>query len=332
MDGTEPLPDHTQGSPRPKGVSADSRTEDLEVEAEAPTRRKRGPRATVVIIDTKTELRNSDLKEWRDNYLINMEAALKRSQAGKASRKAKNNANTLVFEFGFFGQLRNPMLKSLFSAKALLETINEASDERAAEGDKKRKRTKTPGVDGGTQGGLNGEDEEGRRVRVRTEEGLGDDLEIGLSNLADEYELPMGQRDDLDQGETEIGREGPEEMSEGIRPSSQAALPWNIMSSHINRSRAGSLMSGGIMLPSVGGFPSSSVGGSQIGQMDFGSRRGSRLSAIRSGMERLSVMGLPIGERDEEGLEDLDQEFPAEGDEMEFEYFGAGKRSLVTLE
>lgn len=255
-----------------------------------------------------------------------MEAALKRSQAGKVARKAKGKANTLVFEFGFFGQLRNPVLKSLFSAKALLEVINETKDREEASIEDHKKRKRAAEAPGEKQRELDGEDEEGRRTRPRSEEGLEADVEMGLSNLADEYELPMNPRNFAGEEELEIGRQGPAGMSDGVRPSSQATLlPWNIPSVLKDRSRAGSLMmSGGIMLPSVGGFPSSSIGGSQIGQMDFASRRESRLSAIRSGMERLSVLGSPIGEDDEE---DLDQEFPAGGAEMEFEYFGAGKLS-----
>lgn len=266
------------------------------------------------------------MKEWRDNYLQNMEAALKQSWARKARRKAKSNANVLVFEYGFFGTLRNPILKSLFSAKALLEAIG-----GGAEGLKKRKRAAL-GADDGE--GLDGEDGEGRRMRARMEEADG---EIGLSDLHDEYELPMNPR--YEDG-LEIAREGPEGMSDGIRPSSTATLPWNVMSDRIGRSRAGSLMSGGAaMLPSVDGFASSSVGGSQIGsqigQIDFASRRASRLSAIRSGIEKLSVLGSPIGERDEEAPEDLDQEFLAPGEDMEFEYFGAGmsggNRVIISL-
>lgn len=296
--------------------STDNQTEDT------PARRRRGPRATTLVVDIKTELRNADIKEWRDNYLQNMEDALKKSLARKASRKAKGNANTLVFGYGFFGGLRNPILKSLFSAKALLETINENTEEF-----KKRKRgVGPPGL--GEQG-IDDEGEEGRkRVRARMEHTLGSEGETGLGDLQDEYELPMNQPDD---DELEVAREGPEAMSDGIRPSSTAALPWNIMSDRV-RSRAGSLMSGGIMLPSAGGFPSSSIGGSQIGsqignqvsQMDFAARRASRLSAIKGGAERLSVLGSPIGERDEDALKDLGHEFPVLGDEMEFEYFGAG--------
>lgn len=257
------------------------------------------------------------MKEWRDNYLQNMEAALERSWARKATRKAKSNANILVFEYGFFGTLRNPILKNLFSAKALLETIC-----GGAEGVKKRKRVAL-GMEDDEEQGLDGEDEEGRRIRARME----DDGEIGLSDPQGEYELPMNPR--FEDG-VEVAREGPEGMSDGVRPSSTAALPWNIMSDRAGKSRAGSLMSGGaIMLPSAGGFPSSSMGGSQIGsqigsQVDFASRRASRLSAIKGGAERLSVLGSPIGERDEEALGDLDQEFPAPGEEMEFEYFGVG--------
>lgn len=285
---------------------------------DTPAQRRRGPRATTLIVDTRTELRNADMKEWRDNYLQNMAVALKKSQARKASRKAKGNANTLVFEYGFFGTLRNPTLKSLFSARALLETINEGAEEF-----KKRKRA--VGSSGLDEQGIDGEDEGGRRVRARMGRALGSEGETGLGDLQDEYELPMNQPDD---DGVEVAREGPEGMSDGIRPSSTAALPWNIMSDRVGRSRAGSLMSGGIILPSAGGFPSSSIGGSQIGsQMDFAARRASRLSAIKGGVERLSILGSPIGERDEDALEDLGQEFPAPGEEMEFEYFGVGMSS-----
>lgn len=247
-----------------------------------------------------------------------MEDSLKRSLARKTSRKAKGNANTLVFEYGFFGKLKNPILKSLFSAKALLESINEGTE-------RYKKRKRGVGPSGLNEQGIDDEGEEGRRIKPRMEYTLGSEGETGLGDLQDEYELPMNQPDD---DGLEVAREGPEGMSDGIHPSSTAALPWNIMSDRVGRSRAGSLMSGGITLLSAGGFPSSSAGGSQIGsqisQMDFVARRASRLSAIKGGAERLSVLGSPIGERDEDALEDLGQEFPALGEEMEFEYFGAG--------
>lgn len=311
------------------GSSTDKQAEDLE---DIPAQRRRGPRATTFIIDIKTELRNAEMKEWRDNYLLNMEVALKRSQARKASRMAKGNANILVFEYGFFGTLKNPILKNLFSAKALLETIN-----GGVEGFNKRKRAAGALGAGGDMQELDGEDGEGRRIRARMEHFLGPEGETGLGDPQDEYELPMNQPDE---DGLEVAREGPEGMSDGVRPSSTAAFPWNIMSDHAGRSRAGSIMSGGVLLPSGGGFPSSSMGGSQIGsqigQMDFAARRASRLSAIRGGMERLSVLGSPIGERDEEAVEDFGPEFPAPGEEMEFEYFGAGilsggNRVIVSL-
>lgn len=237
-----------------------------------------------------------------------MNAAIKKSQTMKDARKAKGNARVMLFDVGLFGELKNPLLKQLFSTKALLESLNATFEGR------KRKGT---------------EDSQSKERRIRARVSGGPEEEMGLAqNLADEYELPMEGGDDVEIGDTEIeiGREAPEIGNDDIRPSSQATLPWNLMSER--RSRAGSVAMSEGRLPSVGGFPSSSAGGSQI---DFPSmrRRSSKLGAIKGGFERLSIIGSPIGERDED-VEDLDREFP-QGEEMEFEYFGAGRLSIKTI-
>lgn len=237
-----------------------------------------------------------------------MDAAIKKSQTMKDARKAKGNAKIMLFEVGLFGELKNPLLKQLFSTKALLESLNATFEGR------KRKGT---------------EDSESKKRRIRARISGGPEEEMGLAqNLADEYELPMEGGDAVEIGdpEIEIGREGPDIGNDDIRPSSQTTLPWNLMSER--RSRAGSVAMSEGRLPSVGGFPSSSAGGSQI---DFPSmRRSSKLGGIKGGFERLSIIGSPIGERDEDVEEDLNREFPP-GEEMEFEYFGAGRLFIKTM-
>lgn len=87
-----------------------------------PRKRKRTARARVNV-DESTELRNSDLANWRDNYLINMAEQAQKRQLGKETHNAKMYAHKIVFEWGIGGELRNPTLKSFFSGGALLETF-----------------------------------------------------------------------------------------------------------------------------------------------------------------------------------------------------------------
>lgn len=241
-----------------------------------------------LINDRETELDPRDIQAWRDNYLENMALALKRAQVKREARNAKAKANDILFRIGFFGELRNPVLKDLFSAKAILDTIENLTAVAGGEGSHKRL------FEGGWQ---DGEDEGGRRVRTRSE--VPDESELGLS-------LP--NFDD----EPEVGRRDTDIRSDGYRPSSQATLPWN--NSDLPGSRP----------LSVGGFASSSMRGDFP---DLVSRRGSRQSSPLAGRivgagGRISVLGSPIGEGNEDTImPDADD---VEGLAEEFEFFGPG--------
>lgn len=85
----------------------------------------RGPRKVRIRnnIDENIELRHSDLANWRDNYISNMEGQIKKRQIGKQAHNAKLYGKKIVFEWGLGGELRHPGLKSLFSGSALQETF-----------------------------------------------------------------------------------------------------------------------------------------------------------------------------------------------------------------
>lgn len=238
------------------------------------------------IIDSTLEIKSKEVTLWTEHYLENMEAALKKARASKASRLAKQNAHTLIFKWSVFGELRNPFLQSMFSGEAILEAIQKGGGST-----EKRKR----GIEDQEIGG-----EEGRRVRARSEVYEEDDTILPRSETGLGPGLP----------ESEVGRKGPDVGSEGYRPSSQQSLPWT--RGDIPGSRPDSHQF------SIGGFPSSSVG---VDLPGYSSVRRSRQSSplVAKSIRRMSILQSPIGERDEdldmpeigaaEGLVDMAEQF-----------------------
>jgi hypothetical protein len=286
------IPSGQPGSQPPGSPSLDVQERNSEQGTEndshiAPIRRARKRK---LINDLEIELGATDIRAWRDNYLENMDTAIKKAQTKQITRNAKANANNIIFGIGFFGELRNPVLKSLFSVQAVLDSLKN----NAEEGDSREKRKWS--LEAEEQGGEGGE---GRRVRARPALDS-EELGLGLVNL----------------DESEIGRQAPDIRSDGYRPSSQASIHWNKPE-----------LPAGSRLHSAGRLPSSSIGGDFL---DMGSRRGSHQSSPLGGRGlgaggRMSVLGSPIGEGDEDTImpgTDMAEGFGEAAEE--FEFFGPG--------
>jgi len=290
-------------SPQPGG-SQQAGTEPVQPEPPQPagdeaepvnTRKGRGrgkPKGPIT--DSTLEIKSKEVTLWTEHYLENMATAVKKARASKISRFAKQNAHTLIFKWSVFGELRNPFLQSMFSGEAILEAIQKGA------GSIEKRRREIEGQEIG--------DEEGRRVRARSEAYEEDDTllprsETGLGGLL----------------ESEVGRKGPDVGSEGYHPSSQHSLPW--AKGDIPGSRHDSRQH------SIGGFPSSSFGGDLPGYSSVRpSRQNSPLAA--KSIRRMSILQSPIGERDEDL--DMPEIDPAEGlvDMAEqFESFTLGANS-----
>ncbi|KAG0127414.1 Rec8 like protein-domain-containing protein [Tuber indicum] len=236
------------------------------------------------IIDTKLEIKSKEVTLWTEHYLENMAAALKKARASKVSRLAKQNAHTLIFKWSMFGELKNPFLQGMFSGEAILEAIQKGGGST----EKRKRAIEDQGIG----------DEEGRRVRARSDNYEEDDTFLPRSENG--LGLP----------ESEVGRKGSDVGSEGYHPSSRQSLPW--AKGEIPGSRPGSRQL------SIGGFPSSSFGGDLQGNSSARrSRQSSPLAA--KAIRRMSILRSPIGERDEdldipeigagEGLIDMAEQF-----------------------
>ncbi|RPA92292.1 hypothetical protein L873DRAFT_1847829 [Choiromyces venosus 120613-1] len=218
------------------------------------------------VTDNVPQFKTTEVILWTQQYLENMEAAVKKRRASKISRLAKQNAHTRIFKWSVFGELRHPILQNMFSGEAILESIQKGN-----ESTEKRKR----GIEGQK---INGEEEEGRRVRAR-------------SDIYEDDGFLLRSETGLGLPESEVGRKGSDLGSEGYHPSSQQSLPW--AKGDIPESRPESHQL------SIGGFPSSSFGGDLQGLSSTQrSHQSSPLAA--KAIRRISILQSPIGERDED--------------------------------
>ena len=164
-------------------VSIHPPTEELATAAEATQPRTK--RAKEVVPDRQTTLSNRELAEWNENYVANMERASRVKEEYKSLAAAKKRAAFWVFDQGIgnTGELvsgheaSHPL--SVFHGQALLEALG--CFKASSTG---RKRSRDPSEEDS--------DEEGRRVRVRSNEGenqtLGEfqDVEMGISGDGDD--------------------------------------------------------------------------------------------------------------------------------------------------
>lgn len=123
-------------------------------------RKRREPK--VLPVDQTQELRNTDLAEWNNNYIANMDNAKNAKIQHKASAKAKQDAAFWVFGAGIGGigagmgasGVKGP-LADMFSGNALMQALTGTPAPAAG-----RKRSSEE-VEG------HGPDSEERRVRIR---------------------------------------------------------------------------------------------------------------------------------------------------------------------
>lgn len=164
-----------QGQRRISSVLTPQDEDEESVEAQMVHRRRtKKPLAE----DRETELRNSDLQAWQQDYLHNMSQVAESKAAHRLPVQARNNAHHLIWDTGLGGigteighlGIANPL--SIFYGQGLLETITGIKPGRTGE-----KRT---------SGSLDGEEDEERRKRQRSRSI--DDAARG----GEDFELPHG--------------------------------------------------------------------------------------------------------------------------------------------
>lgn len=154
------LPQPLTGAGPIKSSSTDHQDESLLEFGEAPMGRKRRALRELPR-DNTTELRNSDLAYWNNNYLANMAAEDQAKLLRKSSRLAKKNARYWVYGSGVGGVgsssgklvVNNPL--SMFTGNSLMEALTGITSPVSG---RKRARQAEPGQES---------DIEGRRVRSR---------------------------------------------------------------------------------------------------------------------------------------------------------------------
>jgi len=254
-------------------------TESSSFSAEAllKTRKRKAPKA--ITEDKRAAITTADLKSWNEEYLQNMDAALRLKQIHRAPALAKKNAYIWVFGKGLggigdgIGSSKLPGPLEMFSGDNLVATITGVPAPKRLICASKRPHN-------------NGDDEsETRRVRARQE--LED--QVGRGGDDDGF-IPVF--------EESIGVEAGRDAQSVLEDHAASAMPWNISSSlHSYRN-----------LPGLGS--SSAPGHGTIG---------GRQSSILSGNHGRLTSGSPLigrGRTDMADLERLDDlEFPANGSE-----------------
>ena len=140
------------------------RTEDEEPSSSAAAPMRRRPRQPKVIPpDATIELRNGDLARWNTDYLENMRDLVKTRMAPKMTAQAKKNAEFWTLGRGIMniGTIPEHPLADLLAGDGLFQLITGISRAQLAG----QKHARDSGVEM-----TEGEDEEGRRVRLRPDD------------------------------------------------------------------------------------------------------------------------------------------------------------------
>lgn len=161
---------------RPSKSSSEVREGESSDSAEAPQRKRREPKT--LPFDERQELHNSDLANWKTDYVANMAEASKTKMVHKAPSLAKKNAAFWVMGVGIGGvgaglgssKLKSPL--EMFSGESMLNALTGVSTSTAGQ-----KRAREEGED-------EDEDSEARRVRARDGDGeqIGRGQEILLND------------------------------------------------------------------------------------------------------------------------------------------------------
>ncbi|KAF8428256.1 Rec8 like protein-domain-containing protein [Tirmania nivea] len=278
-------------------------------DAIAPSRKRKRTARARVSVDESIELRNSDLANWRDNYLINMAEQVQKRQLGKETHNAKIYAHKIVFEWGIGGELRNPELKAFFSGGALAEMFQH-----------KPKAAKGINRVGGTL--IEGDGVRTQEVGKRNEQ-----LGLASENL-DDHGPQINDYDGV-----EVARDA--EVSYSVGEEYRTPMPWN--KAPVRPSQAGSQVglqgfisaifsSGGNSRAASLQPMSSSIGlGSTTGP--GGSRMSASPLAGRHNRQG-NIQGLELDHMNEEEDEEQYLGRAHQGDENtgidDFEFFGPG--------
>ncbi|KAF2098118.1 hypothetical protein NA57DRAFT_76913 [Rhizodiscina lignyota] len=287
-----------------------SEEDEISSSVAAPQRRRKAPK--ILSIDEATQLRNSDLARWNNEYAENMAVATRHKMNHKAPLQAKLNAEEWILGVGLGGVGRGIGNSNVNSP---LDIFSGASLYKALTGDnlttigQKREHDATIADE---------EDVERRRVRPRTEK-LEEELGRGAGETFDDHDDFVGVEDDI-----EMPREAGEPLAD-----ESTVMPWNVAAfqrgSSVGRGRAGSLAA----------VPSSAVGLSSIGGPLQGlagpagsvSQRGPRFvsaSPLAGRSLPLAVgPGVPTSDTGGEGGDfGLGAELPEDVDQDAFELYG----------
>lgn len=303
-----PQPAGTKGQQDQRATSLTETVGEQSETAEAPQQRVR--QAKPLRPDQRTELSNRDLSDWNQNYLANMEDAL-RAKQNKSHREARKNAEFWAMQQGIgniatnFGADREPHPLAMFSGQSLWDLLKGVPT--------RVKRTRS-----GSATDEDEDDEEARRVRART--AFDEGVARGYDGDGDGFvfggdDVPMFPSDNLNL-ESEVGRHAPSSL-----PDRSSGMPWNVSTSR--HSSAQPLGSGLVarLSSSVGGLP----GGMELGPPSAFGRRGSRLTSASPLLGRgssVSRIGSPSHlTSNEDEFADLDAQLGL-GTDMDFELYG----------
>lgn len=226
---------------RPQQSSSVLASDELETSSSAAAPQRRRKVRKIIAMDTTTELHNSDLSRWNNEYLDNMADITSTKMNYKAPLQAKLNAEHWILGAGLggvgngigHGNVKSPL--DVFSGASLFKALT--GRDLAVTGLKRDHDATT-------------EDEtdvDQRRVRRRTE----DPEELGRGDgMAFEDDGGFRGMDD----DIEMAREAGEALAD-----ESTAMPWNIAApqrgSSVGRGRPGS----------VTGFLASAAGPSSVG-------------------------------------------------------------------
>lgn len=287
-------------------------SEEASTTAAAPQRRAR--RVKSLRPDQYTELSNKDLKDWNENYLINMKAALRVKQQQISYGEARKYAGLWCVGQGLgrvafaFANDNRPHPLTIFSGDSLWEMLRGSEPTSGA----KRSHSQSEGVQDS--------DDDGRRVRAKTSSqvNVAYDLQEGdmMFGDADEGIHPAGDDFNI---ESQVGRHAPPSLQDY-----SSGMPWNMSASRPSSSHA---LGSGLMArlsSSVGGIP----GGMALGPPSALGRHGSRLTSASpllgrersrlGSQETVDPSRLTI---DWDEFANLDQQLGADVD-VDFELYG----------
>lgn len=274
------------------------------ISAEAPlkTRKRKVPK--LFTKDKRAELPSADLKSWNEDYLRNMNAAIRLKQAHRAPALAKKNAYTWVYGDGLagigvgIGTSKLPSPLDVFSGENLMVAITGVLTPKPLKRPSKRPH--------------DAEDDksEVRRVRARQEF---------------EDQVARGGEDDgfMPVFEDSMGVEAGRDAQSALEDHTTSAMPWNISSSlHSYRNLLGPESSSAQGYGHIGGRPSSVLSGKHGKLTSASPLIGPARSDIPD-LERLDDCGFPTNGSDNfvSGLER--QALPLTATQAEeFEIFG----------